>query len=46
MQDSICTNEEKNTNAHDERTEDLQPIRVQIPAEILDTDYIDYKSTQ
>lgn len=37
MQDSIRTNEQKNTNAHDERTEDLQPIRVQIPAEIFNT---------
>lgn len=33
MEDSVCTNEEENPNAHDERTEDLQPIRVQIPAE-------------
>lgn len=32
MQDGIRTYEKKNSNAHDERTKDLQPIRVQIPA--------------
>lgn len=35
MQDGVRTYEEENPNAHDERTEDLQPIRVQIPAETL-----------
>lgn len=33
MQDGIRTYEKKNSNAHDERTKDFQPIRVQIPAE-------------
>lgn len=33
VQDGIRADEEENPNAHDERTEDLQPIRVQIPAE-------------
>lgn len=37
MKDSIRTDEEENTDPHDERAEDLQPIRVQIPAEIFNT---------
>lgn len=34
MQDGIRTYEKKNSSAHDERTKDLQPIRVQIPVDV------------
>lgn len=33
VQDGVRTDEEENPDAHDERAKDLQPIRVQIPAE-------------
>lgn len=33
----IGTDEEENTDPHDERTKDLQPIGVQIPAETFNT---------
>lgn len=32
MEDCVGTDEEENPYAHDERTQDLQPVRVQIPA--------------
>lgn len=37
MKNSICTDEEENTDPHDERTEDLQSIRVEIPVETFNT---------
>lgn len=33
MQDSVGTDEEENSNPHDERAKDLQLVRVQIPVE-------------
>lgn len=37
VKDGVGTDEEENTDPHDERTKDLQPIRVQIPAERFDS---------
>lgn len=32
MQDGVGTDEEEDANAHDQGSEDLQPVRVQVPA--------------
>lgn len=33
VQDSVGTDEEEDSNSHDQRPQDLQPVRVEIPAE-------------